>query len=625
MSQYIGEAYVKILPDSRGFAAQVNKDVSAATRAAGTTGGRRPRDELLDMAAATKRTREETERWLVTQRAASAEQARMGGSTARTAIGFAVLGIATRNLAQDFSKWAETQSTVVQGLGEIAKGVTNLDLVTTGKGIANFFAGLNLRGEGAAKAAAEAATKRDLENQNAIKIAGQLLDLREKAAKAEGQVGTAAGRTRYQLERQRDAAQNAFNALTADQRRIAGAQFGLNQNLGTNQRLAGRNPVSVTDKDRSSEFELQTLRAAQTKNLADDRKLITDRRDFLRKQISYLETAGANTQAAKDRLKTLYGQLDTVEGQIATAEEAARQKRQERLQNRLTLAEADLSIEAANARSEGAANAALLHRAEFAKATAQNKNLSLQERKQFEVEAAQAEQQIYQNGVQAAERAKADRERALAEQKRLAAEAKQKAEEELQARRTAYRADISLAEQRLGLNVTRAQLTEKNLNDDRKAIKAQIAFYRKQANDLKLTDSERLGFRSQQLNAQLSLKSLNQGQNQAPRSSASDFFREAASQFRSFGSNIATSGGILSGQDARASFAARALSGTGIRDAKAAQAQQTRNAALAEAQKQTSLLKTIANRLTYGGAQRDPPAKGIANARRGAHTVSPAV
>src|SRR5262249_48388922 len=123
--------------------------------------------------------------------------------------------------------------------------------------------------------------------------------------------------------------------------------------------------------------------------------------------------------------------------------------------------------------------------------------------------------------------------------------------------RDAYQQQLSFREQRLQLQVQRAQLTTNTIADDRKAQAALVSFYEAEAKDAKLTAAQRLQYRSEAIQARIQLKQLTGAGLGA---SVADIFGEAASEFRSYGSNIAGRGGILSGQDARARFAARVLS-----------------------------------------------------------------
>lgn len=635
-----GFLYVAVKPDTRGFASDLDRQLAAqsprvqaslartglgedlrsgaALMDEGVASNNRLKDAEDKAAAATKKHGQAQEDFAVHAHRANVAGFALRGST--VALGAAALvGVeGLHALAESLKVTGEAADTTTGRLRNAAAAALSGDFATAAKNLGEQ-ARFDLDpGARVASNEADAATARVKQREDAIALAKHLLELREQTAKAEGTIGTAAGVTRFELEKQLRIAQLQYNALAPNIKRIAAGQFGLNPDL------SNKVAVQASDSSRSSAFQLEALRRGQTKQLADDRRLFEDRQTFLKGQIGYLENAGAHTQAAKDRLATLYGQLDSVEGQLQALDDQAQAKRRERLQARIALAETNLQIEAANARTEGQEVSALRDQATFARKTADNKNLTLQERKGYELNAAQIDKQIYDIGVAAAERAKAERERAVAEAKRRREEAVRLAKEEIDARRAAYRSDLSLTEQKLGIAVQRAQLTDKNLADDRKAIQAQINYYRKEANDRKLTDSERLNYRSQLIGAQLSLKNLQSTTAVAPKSSAADFFKEAASEYRTYGSNTATRGGILSGQDARAAFAGRVLGGNAAQQMAAVVARdqaQRDSKNLSVQQEQLTVLRTIADRLTYGGATREPAAKGIANARRGAHVV----
>lgn len=231
-----------------------------------------------------------------------------------------------------------------------------------------------------------------------------------------------------------------------------------------------------------------------------------------------------------------------------------------------------------------------------------------------------SERTQYESQIQGIEEAAASaRQSAAAKAKQLHDQEVAKRKAELQAANQAYRASLSLEEQRLQLQADRAQLTDKNLKDDRKADLALLAFYRREAHDMKLTEAERLQFSSQAIQEQLTIKNLGKGQG-AQGATAGQIFAEAASEFRSFGSNIAGRGGILSGQDARAGLAARVLGGSTAQSLTQILARQQAardREQLTEAQKQTALLRNISKAL--GGKD---GAKAGAEAIRAARQVA---
>lgn len=170
------------------------------------------------------------------------------------------------------------------------------------------------------------------------------------------------------------------------------------------------------------------------------------------------------------------------------------------------------------------------------------------------------EDEIAQNAKDAAdERARAAQEAADAA-KQAADERKRAAEEARAAAAAELRQDLDDAEQALQNNLQKAQLTKKRLDDDRKALRALIAFYREQSRNTKLERGERLKFQSSLISARGDLADL--GKDKAGASggaTVADFFSAAVSNFKAFGSNVAGRGGVLSAQDERAAFAFEAL------------------------------------------------------------------
>lgn len=211
--------------------------------------------------------------------------------------------------------------------------------------------------------------------------------------------------------------------------------------------------------------------------------------------------------------------------------------------------------------------------------------------------------------------------RSADEATRKAEEARRAAEQAAQAQAAAYRQSLSDQELLLQLGVKRAELTAKNVDDDRRAQKKLIAYYKAEAKDAQLTIGERRQYAIQAIDAQLALRDIGKrkgaGATAAP-SRAADFFREAAANFRAYGSNIAQRGGILSGQDARAAYASRVLSSSQAQSfaAAVAAAQARRDQQrLSEAQKQTALLRVIARGVSKYGTP-GPIADSIGRARR---------
>lgn len=145
-----------------------------------------------------------------------------------------------------------------------------------------------------------------------------------------------------------------------------------------------------------------------------------------------------------------------------------------------------------------------------------------------------------------------------------------------------------LAELRIQNRVSAAQLTA-GLGDDRKAIKQLIAFYRQQFADAEGLEKEQA--RSRLIAARLSLKNLSTQNGESADVFVNRLFTEAADQFRRFGSNFSTTGGMLAPQDARGELGSILLGGRANAEAVA---QGTRAAQLTESRKQTALLQIIA-------------------------------
>jgi hypothetical protein len=224
------------------------------------------------------------------------------------------------------------------------------------------------------------------------------------------------------------------------------------------------------------------------------------------------------------------------------------------------------------------------------------------ERKQYEDDIASIEDAAAQARQSAAQKAAARHAKEVAARKA-----------ELAAANTAYRSGLSLQEQRLQIQVERAQLTEKSVADDRKADLALLAFYRKESHDMKLTEAERLQYQSQAISTQLTLKNLKNPAGTATGATLNQIFGEAASEFSSFGSNIGGRNAPLSGQDERARLSQILLE---HRHKQSEQAAAIRHvAAQSEAAKQTGYLARIAQALAPVGTKARPPAPKAKTAR----------
>lgn len=621
MSQYVGEAYVKIIPDTRGFASELDKQISQSPASTQGIMKRSGLDKALREYDATARRSISTNKALAAAEAQAAQAASVharevdkaggvmvnAGSKAKIfrgltiggAAGIASLGYAARRGILDLAAYGKEVGGVTEQLANLGTGIASLSFKDTGQALGGIAAlGLNARGEAQAADEANRAEKTARQREEAVALAEKILNLREATAKAEGTVGTAAGRTRYELEKQLKAANAQYQGLAPNIKRVAGGAFNLNPDL-SNKVAAG-----PTDASRASDFDLNASRAAATKGLANDRKLFAERQKFLKGQIKYLEKAGADSQAAKDRLQTLYGQLESVEGRITSLDEEAAAKKQANLERRLALAQTTLQIQAANARTDAQEQAAIRADADFARKNAANKNLDAQTRAGYALQAASDDKQIFQLQQQAAQEAAA----AAQEAKRLADEKRKQMEEERRAERQRIR---SIRELRLENGIAAAALT-KGTGDDKKAINASIAYWRGIVRTTRGLQREQaratvIGLRGQ-------LQGINGSGNGPAAATTESFFAEAQSQFKTYGSNISGSrNGVLSGQDARARFAQIALgsrgqagkeSGNGI-----ATVAQNTNIIAVESVKQSQILNLIAK--SFVNAPGGPRRRGI--------------
>lgn len=495
----------------------------------------------------------------------------------------------------------------LQGLSALSAKlrVTGEDALTTGGRLRNITSDLTafkveavaagtgelaaLKFQGGARQAQDAAVtaqKRESELQRAIALAAEFVKVRAQAAKATGQQGTEEGVIKTQLEAQLRALRAQVALLPKNLNRTAFGQLGLGPNGANNPALIARTQRS-TDQD----FALRQLRAQQTKTSADDLALLTERRNFLKGLIGRIEEAGVVTESAKSNLQRLYGQLGNAEDQIDQLRADALARAQERLQKTIALAQTGVQIQAANARSQSQEIAALQAEANLARKYAADKRLDAQQRAQFELQAATADKQIFeiQQQASAAAKQKAEEEARIAEQERQQNEAK------LQRQKDAAK---QLRELRLENAIAKAGLT-KSTADDKKAIQAQIRYYKELVKNT--TGLEREQARSQLIAARASLKGLSA--NNSNNASAGDFFKEVLSDFRNFGSNFTSNGGPLSAQGARGQFAAAVLSNAStksLQEALAEDSNKTGKQQLTEQKKQTVLLHSIAKGVNAG-------------------------
>lgn len=580
---YVGEARVRIIPDARDFGTELNRQVQAGSRATGR--GNAGVQALLKDIERLKQQNLDLGRAEV---AAERQMARTTGTTLKGAAAFGALGIATRNLVGSFGQWASAQDNVYHGLGQIANGIANLDLVSLGQGIGETAARIGGAGDDLAQATAQ--EQRLAEQQRINQLVSDYLDLREKAAKAEGQIGTAAGRVKYQLEQQLRIAQAALLNANPQQVRIGfsaqGIRAGAQQSLLNNPTI--QKPQGPTDAD----YQIKVLQARLSKETTDDLQLYRARSSFLRGLISRIEKSGADSASAKANLQRLYGQLLSTQDQINSIEQQAAAARQAALQRSINLQQADLQIGEINARTDQQRISALQAESDFSTKLAQDKRLDVETRKQYEVQAAQYNAQIIgiQQSIAAAQKAKED------EEKRLAEEEKKRNEEKLARQRDAAR---QLRELRLSNAEAKAQLTQSTA-DDKRAIRASIAYWKERVKEL--TGLEREQARTELISAHSRLKGLGSAGGGA---TVADFYREVLSDFRQYGSNFSTSsGGVLSPQQARGQFAALAIGNTSTKQLEQAQKQEQarlQRLQAQEAQKQTKYLAQIAGAVTGTG------------------------
>ena len=466
-------------------------------------------------------------------------------------------------------------------------------------------AALNLQpGARGAQADAIAATKRDEAVQKSIALAAEFVRVRREATKATGEQGTAEGVVKFQLEQQLRLLRSQVGALPKDLNRIGFAQLGLGPNGTSNQNVIDRNKGAARPTD--LDFQLQAAKASATKTTTDDLELFRSRRQFLTGLVHRTEAANADTVEAKTNLKRLYGLLSDADGQVVALQKESLAARQEKLQTRISLQQTELQIQEANARTDGQEITALRAEQALATKSSGNKLLDKQARAGFALQAAQLDKQVFDINTAAAEEAKRNAE-ALARQRE---QDRKEALAKLKARREEA---VQLRELRLQNAISAAGLT-KRTSDDKKAIKAEIAYFKNLVATRKGLEREQA--RSSLIAAKSQLQGL-QGQT-AGGATTAEFFKQAASQFNEFGSNIAGRNGVLSGQDARGQFAGIALSGQSPMTVVAAGIRKLGDLAqpqLTESQKQTLLLERIADgvrRFGVPGAIKDRTAINIA-------------
>jgi trimeric autotransporter adhesin len=408
----------------------------------------------------------------------------------------------------------------------------------------------------------------------------------------------------------------------------------------TQGRPAGRSDSGGTDID----YQIKVQAALLTQGNADELKIYTQRAGYLDQRIAILKKDNDLTAVEAKTLLRLETERNSLQSNIATITQNEVSVLQDQLQRAATIASGTVGL------ADDAAAAAKILASD--KLEAQNKKLTADQRRQYADQAASAEAAILQTQSAAYATAKSQQEQKLqlaaqaaqltvdnvADDKKAAKNildfyraeasdskltlaarqgyAQQAAQQRLaivQLDKDAYQSELALHEQRLQLNVQRAQLTTTTTADDKKALRNLIKLYNQEAHDAKLSVSARLDAQSKSIQSQIQLKGLT-----TTGTTAADIFGEAANEFKSFGSNIAGRGGILSGQDARAKLAAGVLGGQSAQSLAAyiaRQHAQRDQQALTEAQKQTALLKVIAKGVGQYGTPK-ATADAIRRARR---------
>lgn len=600
----IATAYVELRPRSneaafqtelRRIEAQVERDAKAfqarlQSRMSPSAARLAQRSGVTDQAVANYRLQRQTQ--LTSEATVKLERdQKRANETARAGrASFLLLGAgmfaaasAVGQLTEKLRVTGDEALTTSGRLRNLAADAANLNFegVATGAGE---LAALQFQGGASqAQAASQAAAKALQERQTAIDLVGQQLQLEKELQTVTGQVGTAEGVRKVTLEAQLRAIKAQVAALSEGARGVAFGQFGLGPNGQPNQRLIAR--TALTPQQVDQRFELDQLRAQQTKSENDDLVLLKERKSYLRTLIANAESSGLVTDQAKQDLIGLYGKLDAADEQINRIKQDALQRSRERLQEQIQLAEIDIQIQSANARTDAQRVAALQASAALEGKVAQDKRLTVQERKQHELQAAQDNAQIA--SIQQQQRDEARRQ--AEEQARLRQQEIEENKQKLQRQKDAAR---QLRELRLGNAEAKAQLTQSTA-DDRRAIQASIRYWRERVKQL--TGLEREQARSELISARGRLKGLS---GSASSATVGDFFSQALQNFRSFGSNFGSLAGpnVLSPQAARGQFSALALGAANPRNVERALAQErTTNSKnqLAETKKQTGVLQGI--------------------------------
>lgn len=593
----VGTVSVKVNFDTTDSARQLSNDVKKAAKDAGTAASslgastRPGRQGLLDLAEKAKQARLEGEKVLANSRALD-EQMR-------------TTGVGVGGLARQFSGLGIAAIAGYQAINELQDSlrVTGAEAGTTQGRFRNFGAEL-LGGNvlGAIKALRTEFTLGDqaLETLSSEVASADFSNLEKLVEFAEK-----TGNKKLLAQIQGVQAQVRASSI-ADQTTAAGLTEGnLQDDLAAAQRVEREAGIGIRVYKQGT--------AAYTKAYQEYAKAVQERR-AIQKQIKEEQKNSADQEAeqARDRADgvaqaaanklTIASLTDSLRDDLAAAKDIERLYRER--------VEATKSGSAARTAALTALSSA--HR-QVESITSQIEN----EQQRYRDEQARL-------AKEAAEEAKRAREEAAAAAKRAREEAE-----------AAYRADLAYEQGKIDIRIKRAKLTERVLEDDKKAQRALIAFLKKQVNNAKLSRDERQQYESELIDAQLGLRSIikeqkdrkkkktgNKSTSTGATLSAEAFFDEAASEFQQYGSNISEAGGILSGQDARAAYANYALArrpapNEGMRIAGAVGAAVGNSLApqLTEAQKQTNYLRIIARASARAGGTPTSDPTAIARAR----------
>lgn len=392
------------------------------------------------------------------------------------------------------------------------------------------------------------------------------------------------------------------SAVRVVQRRANAGQTQGPEPAGARTRVTATVAQRATDLD----YQLSVQQALSTKQTADEEALYQARVRYLDRRIKTLQADTNLSAAAKKNLLRLEQERADIEGQITQIDK----KRTD---------------DAAAAAQKAKAAAEKTRQAYVASVGAQEQILELNAARATLTENTVADDRKAAVASLAFDRRNAQDTKLTVDQRRqYAAKAIQEQETLINIGKTELASHLSLEEQRLQLQVQRAQLTTKSLTDDRKATLKLIAFYQREAHDARLTTAQRLQYQAQALQALIGLQQLKPpgGGGAGGGATVAQIFGEAASEFRTYASNIASRSGVLSGQDARAQFSSLILRHAGSMSELARSVSSIANdALLSESKTQTDLLRRIANAADGGRHGRKPPSVAIKQARGTADIV----